>query len=217
MATPDTNREARVYSGGDGDDYLAALGLRQDLLWDSLAEGVRALRNTSDHHPPTAPGYYLWAETIAALRRKLEGTGEWRIANPKNRPLIINGNTGVSVTAAGGNAATGTESMPNVARRKGQATRERYVPDQLELPLFLRPAGGEDYDRSVGDWIFLYHLDPHGARAELSLPRAFTVDGYVDSWRTRVLLEPRDEYDQMVRELPDEWAGDDVDFRLQEG
>ena len=217
MTTPTNTPEARVYSGDEANEYLTALGLSQGLLWDSLAEGVRALRNTSDHHPPTAPGYYLWAETIAALRRGLQATGDWRIANPKNRPLVINEKTGVSITAAGGNAATGTEAMSNVARSKGQATRERYAPNQLELPLFLRPAGDEDRDRGVGDWIFLYNLDKRGARGELSLPRNFTDDGYVHSWRARILLEPRDEYDQMVRELPDEWAGDDVDFRLQEG
>ncbi len=217
MIAPKNNPEVRVYSGEDADDYLKALGLRQELLWESLTVGIGASRNTSDYHPPTAAGYYLWAETIAALRRGLEPTGEWRIANPKNRPLVIHEKTGVSMTAAGGNAATGTEAMPNVARRKGQATRERYAPNQLELPIFLHSAGDDDRDPGIGDWIFLYHLDKRGARGELSLPRSFTDDGYVDSWRVRVLLEPKDEYDQVVRELPDDWAGDDVDFRLQEG
>lgn len=217
MTTPEHIPGVRAYSGGEADEYLSTLGLSQGLLWDSLAEGVRALRNTSVHHPLTAPGYYLWAETIAALRRQLEESGDWRIENPKNRPLVVNNRSGVPVTAAGGNSATGTDAMPNVARRKGQATRERYWPDQMELPLFLRPEGDEDSGQGGGDWIFLYHLDGSGARGELSLPRNFTNDGYVDSWRVRVLLDPRDQYDQMIRELPDEWAGDDVDFRLQEG
>lgn len=54
---------------------LAELGVSEDVLVEAIRRGEQWRNATTPHHPKTAPGWYAWAETTAALRDGLVPEG----------------------------------------------------------------------------------------------------------------------------------------------
>ncbi len=87
--------------------------------------------------------------------------------------------------------STGREETPTTRTEKGPATRDAiYGNLQYQLaevdPQFPRV----DKPLTIQTWILLYCIDDHlnEIRMELSLPSGMDHDGFVTSWRERIIL-----------------------------
>ncbi|SES13922.1 hypothetical protein [Corynebacterium cystitidis] len=218
MGRPIAANEVTVISEDHAAESVASLGLDLDLIVQALRDGEVGSREAySDRSfPPTAPGYFRWAHTVASLRRAHVKDGEWELHNDHNRPLLKSPAGELTVTACGGTADVGDpEGKPNVANRKGRATERAY--DQLELislSQVLRIRIAEDSVPVDGHWMLLYYRSKDELRVELSLPKGIE-NGLVSGWHTRIML-PSLLFDEELEELPGRDGENDVDFYLEE-
>lgn len=222
MTTPSPIPAPIVIDAADAVGYLERMDISLSDLQEALAIGEMAAGNTDDNHPVTAAGYYRWSETNASIRRSHINSGRWSRKNPSGRPLIESKEATYTLTACGGDEATGTEAMPNVARKKGPATEAAHrgqTDQQLSLFLELPEASGQgvgvpDADQPpTGEWLLLYYRDEEEMRAEASLPAGFH-EGFVTGWVVRVIL-PTTEMKERTK-IPTDIGGGDVDFNIME-
>lgn len=223
MTRPIPTSSPTIIDSADAPDYLERMGISLQALQQALGEGETAAGNTDDNHPVTAAGYYRWAETNASIRRSHTRDGQWTRRNPSGRPLIENNEADYALIACGGDAATGTKEMSNVARKKGPAMEaaHRGQTTQMELRLFVELKEKSDQNAAMpsadqpptGEWILLYHRDKEELRAEVSLPAGFS-DGFVTDWVVRVILPTTDM--KKRTQVPKDIGGGDVEFNIEE-
>lgn len=223
MTTPFPMPTPIVIDAADAVGYLERMNISLPDLQNSLERGEIAAGNTDDNHPVTAAGYYRWSETNASIRRSHTNSGQWSRRNPSGRPLIESKEANYALIACGGDAATGTQAMPNVARKKGPAMEaaHRGPVTQMQLNLFVElPEASEQNDGipdedqpPAGEWLLLYHRDKEEMRAEVSLPAGFN-DGFVTGWVVRVIL-PTTEMKARTK-IPTDIGGGDVEFSIME-
>lgn len=170
---------------------LDALGIDQPTLVDSVKEGVAFVLACTRHDPLYLPGILGSGKIVRALRDRLIPRG-WVYSNPRNYALTTDPGGSFAIAVAGGDASTGREQTPTTRTEKGPATRDAiYGNLQHQLaevdPQFPRV----DKSLTVQTWILLYFIDDHQLneiRMELSLPSGMDRDGYVTSWRERIVL-----------------------------
>lgn len=223
MFIPSPTPTPIIVDAADATGYLERMNISLLDLTKALDFGETAAGNTDDNHPVTAAGFYRWSETNASIRRAHTSGGQWSRQNPSGRPLIKNKEANYRLTACGGDAATGTEAMPNVARRKGPAMEaaHRGQAPHMQLSLFLGlpevggwVAGTPEADQPPeGEWLLLYHRDRGEIRAEVSLPTGFK-DGFVTDWAVRVILPSTDMTER--KKIPTDIGGGDVEFNIME-
>lgn len=222
MTTYSPKPQSIVIDASDAADYLAKMNMNLSDLQTALEDGEMMAGNADDNHPVTAAGYYRWAETNASIRRSHSGSGQWYRKNPSGRPLVENKDADYSLTACGGDAATGTNAMSNVARKKGSATENAYrgqEHQQLTLFIELSESNGQknnisDTDKPpTGGWLLLYYRDEEEMRAEVSLPVGFS-GGFVSGWEVRVILPTINMKDRT--KIPTDIGGGDVEFDIRE-
>lgn len=222
MTTPSPMPTPIVIDAADAASYLERMNIILPDLQTALGIGETAAGNVDDNHPVTAAGYYRWSETNASIRRSHISSGQWSRKNPSGRPLVENKEANYTLTACGGDAATGTEAMSNVARKKGPATEDAHrgqVHQQLTLFLELPEASRQDDSipdadqPPTGEWLLLYHRDREEMRAEVSLPAGFK-GGFVTGWVVRVILPTTDMKDRTA--IPTDIGGGDVEFNIME-
>ncbi|WP_257183617.1 hypothetical protein [Corynebacterium cystitidis] len=218
MGRPIPANEVNVISEDHAAESVASLGLDLDLIVEALRDGeVNSRVACKDRSfPPTAPGYFRWAHTVASLRRAHVKDGEWELHNDHNRPLLKSPEGKRTVTACGGTADVGDpEGEPNVANRKGRATERAYEQMELiSLSQVLRIRIPEDSMPVDGPWMLLYYRSKDELRAELSLPKGIE-NGLVSGWHTRIML-PSHLFNDGLEELPGRDGENDVDFHLEE-
>lgn len=195
-------------------ERLAALGLDVEVLSDSLMSGVQGARNVSPHHPVTARGYVLWADSVGALRSSLTARG-WTNDDRLNVPRVVSPDGEHALVIMGGNDSTGRslDFAPGLARRRGPAThRAVEVNGQLELFKWGATPATED----IRTWVLLYRWSRAEPviRAELSLPSRMDK-GDVVAWKERILL-PEISLDQFDLSDFDVTAEDDVYFGISQ-
>lgn len=218
MSQPISANELAVISENDAAEYVQSLGLDLELISAALRDGEFGAREVYQDRsfPPTAPGYFRWAHTVATLRRGHVADGDWELHDDHNRPLIRARDADRTVTACGGNADVGNpDGVPNVANRKGRATERAYEQMPLiSLSQVVKIMGEDKSAPGEGHWMLLYYRGKDELRAELSLPEGIK-EGKVTGWRVRVMLPPH-LFNQGVEELPERNGEDDVDFYLEE-
>ena len=221
MTLPSPSNATVIISADQAAEYLSRMDISIAQVRDAIEAGEIAAGNVTKHHPVTAAGMSRWMHVVGGLRSRLS-RGQWRDANPRNRPTSNHVKLPYTLSTVGANDATGLADHPSgplAARRKGIGTAEAVTGT---IPLItvaklrkeqVRSSIGEEAP-PAGNWFLLYHRDEDQVRMEVSLPSGFE-DGQFTGWRVRVILPSWGQSDPAARK-PLDGGGQDVDFRISE-
>lgn len=207
MSTPD-----RIIRNAPGavEQRLRELGLTPEILIEAARSGELERASCTPLDPPSAAGFEAWRCTVRRLRELLKPSG-WRAINDRNLPLVVHPMTGVAIAVTSGDQHTGTRLTPTTLHAKG-ATAFSYVSmnrrQALLFPAEQRFVPTPHKDERV-TWLLLVSSQPPLVSVELSLPASIDEDGYIDTWRERLILKPF-QLDQPTKETPHEAPPIDV-------
>lgn len=112
---------------------MAELGLDEESVIEAVQAGFSAFASCTDNHPPSAPGYFGWAETVRTLRDRLTPKG-WRRLNEANLPLVVREELNLAIAVSTGDKATGRKDWsPCTSSVKGPMTAAALRGNQGEL------------------------------------------------------------------------------------
>jgi hypothetical protein len=172
---------------------LAQLGLTPDILIESIRRGEIGRDSCTKNDPPNAPGFYAWAGTVRALRDILMPQ-KWMRNDEDCYPRVINADKTIAITVVTGDDGTGKSSAnPKTKYPKGAATQAAISCNQQSLRFEEFPPIEDEADETAETWItwmLLRKRTGDSVFAELSLPSSMTKDGQVESWQTRIILDP---------------------------
>lgn len=172
---------------------LDALGVAAELLGNACQYGLFHAFQCTRHDPPMLPGVLAWGKTMRYLRDQLVPLG-WTVSNARNYATVVHPHRGLAITVAAGDANTGlSDALPSTRHEKGPATRDAVRQNQLTFADVSEsfPVPTKD-ELGSQTWLLLHFADEEREeiRMELSLPQDMTADGYVTTWRERILLPP---------------------------
>lgn len=171
---------------------LSSLGLSTSGLRRVMEAAAGGYAGTTDHHPKSASGFYLYAEATAALRRVTVGAASeagWNYDELGGQARVFNMRTGVVIVVQSGYDATGVaQRVPTQRHPKGTATRGKVADNQLVL-FELDSGKPVQSDPPALAWILLLAVHDGALHGELSLPQHMDGEGKVHVWRERILLE----------------------------
>lgn len=185
----------RRQSQQENELLLRSIGVTEEVLLTALAVGDTAAGRCTANHPPMAPGFYRFAETVASLAEQLAPAG-WTREDYKNFSTIVRKDGRVAIAVASGNEGTGDLSAEVTTRSpKGNATYEA-VETNLLLPYDERYIAENKRDakrQPSGDEMTVTYFLLHDRRdgilyAELSRPKMIDSGGYVQAWEPRIPL-----------------------------
>lgn len=191
--------------GPNHDPYsqLNSMGLTQDIIEQTIANGLIAFKSVSALHPVTAGGANAWAEIIATLRRLLLGLNcGWGYTHQNGLSITHNKNLGISLLATSGDKDTGKiNGFPCTKNKKGPSTRDIVFHNMMNDLFDTNRQDSNVEELNVDQtktWILLYHIDKglKQIRFELSLPCSTTVIKgdteklKIDSWNERIIFNP---------------------------
>jgi len=180
----------------ENEALLRSIGVTEEVLLAALAAGDVAASRCTANHPPMAPGFYRFSETVAALAEQLAPDG-WIREDHKNFSTVVRSDRRVAIAVASGNDGTGDLSAEVTTRSpKGNATFEA-VETNLLLPYDeryvaqnKRPFKKDQLDDEKTITYFLLHDRRDGILyAELSRPKLIDPSGYVQEWEPRIPLK----------------------------
>ena len=175
---------------------LFELGLKEDWLTEAAERGLDARKRCTAFHPPSAPGFYQWAETHVALREIVVREGG-RADDTGGFSTCISPNGSIAITVATGNERTGQAGLPAPETKypRGPMTHAAIEANQ-QIGLDLRTGASilppEPADATYDTWILLLNTRFDQLRMELSRPTSIGEDNRVDAWSERILLSPID-------------------------
>lgn len=184
----------QIYKAVDEiDNRLAQLGLEEDRLTEVVRRGYVAFASCTPNDPPLFPGFSAWAAMVRGLREYL--LPEWDRSDENNYSLVINPSGTVAIAVATGDEGTGRPgATPTTKSSKGPSTADAVTSNQAQLGLPYifdaapAPTQADDEAEPRMTWILLVHRAPNEVRYELSLPTSMGLDGRVDGWRERIIL-----------------------------
>ncbi len=187
--------EVAIYSEpSDIQSRLAELGLEEEPLRDVVRQGYLAYASCTRNHPPLVPAIWAWGETVRTLREYLLPRG-WRRSDTNNYSLVIDPTDRIALAVSTGDDGTGLlHATPSTKSSKGPSTVAAINVNQLELKLDFGQTAPRTRDLSVQEegraitWLLLICRGPGEMRCELSLPLSMNANGFIDSWRERILL-----------------------------
>lgn len=174
---------------------LDVLGIPAQILKGAALSGQEAGNTCTEHDPPNFKGFLAWARTVRRLRDELAPRG-WTPSNTRGYATTMNPNETLAIAVASGDGGTGlSDREPSTRSTKGPATVAAVAQNQLALfvdPSEAPPRVDPEQAASIQTWLLLFHLEEDGEeiRLELSLPEGLDEEGYVVSWRERIVLEP---------------------------
>jgi hypothetical protein len=182
--------------GDDKDSLLNAIGVTEAECLTALAAGDAAAASCTANHPPMAPGFYRFAETVAALALQ-KGEDGWTRHDYKNFSTVVSPKGQFAIAVASGDGGTGDLSASVTTRSPKGVTTEEAIDVNLTLPfddrciaenqkLNAQPPASEKAQPTT---FFLLHDRRDGVRyAELSCPQSIDHKGYVTKWFPRIAL-----------------------------
>jgi hypothetical protein len=178
----------------DIEQRLVDFGLTREPFDNTAAESLAAYRSCTPNHPPTAPGFYAWAEANRSLRDGLAAE-EWSRKNEDNLPLVVNADGTMAITATSGDADTGIrDGFPCTRNPRGPRTADFVAANQRRFDFMEEAASIVASMRVPGrdTWLFLIFRDEIRGelRYELSQPNRMGEDRYVDGWIERIIFAP---------------------------
>ena len=175
-------------------ERLYRLGVAEDDLRTAIEYGHRQAASCTAHDPPTAAGYIAWAKATRAFRALSIPVG-WTTSNARGYPITVHSSGEFAVVVAGGDANTGIEHLtPATRSAKGPATRDAIDENQLSFYTYMPEVFGTPPVLATHNprmtWVLLHYRDGDAGviRAELSLPTDMTAEGFVGTWRERIIL-----------------------------
>ncbi len=178
----------------DVDAQLARLGVMREQIERAPIAGYTARTSCTPHHPGNHGGMVHYGEMIRQLRDDLVPAG-WSVVRDMNLEIVVSPEKGIAFAVASGNENTGLpERNPSTKRRRGAVTT-RLVDDnkqlQLDLPVpDLPPKISDDGKEVRQTWVLLHYFDRNELRYELSRPVRIGDDGYIESWKERIIFPP---------------------------
>lgn len=190
---------------------LKAMGLDVETLTTAALRAATARFACTDFHPPSAPGFFMFAEAVRALRELLCPPPQgWEQNNDSNFCTVVSPDGRIAIAVAGGDDATGDPvRTPSTQHPKGPLTLAAVEMNQTSFA-FAAPAQ-RNLDGSQ-PWFLLISVTEAEVRAELSLPETMSAAGWITSWKTRLLLPPIPIDSVPAGSGSDEDSGDVIDF-----
>jgi hypothetical protein len=183
-------KEARVYAEPiKRTQRLQQLDLREELLLDAVQYGQRYAVDCTLNDPPILAGVEAWGKTTRFIRDRLMPLN-WERDNARNYATTIHPSGRFAIAACGGDANTGLrDKTPSTRSDKGPATKGAIADNQLSFADYSSEFT-DDFPRPKQTWLLLYYRDERTqeTRVELSLPVAMSDEGFVSSWRERIIL-----------------------------
>jgi len=172
---------------------LVALGrgLTVEILEEVIKRGEIARDSCTKNDPPSTPGLVAWSASVRSLRDLLIPHG-WERNDDQNFSTVVSPDKDVAIAIATGNEGTGDETREsNTKYARGAATQAAIEENRFLNSLFA-PQSEETSKIRRATWVLLKRRARNGdtVYAELSLPAKMTKDGFVESWDTRIILEP---------------------------
>lgn len=188
MPAPETIREASL------EEQLARLGLTAEVITRAVKSGYIARTSCTANHPVVYPGMVQYGETNRHLRDGLKPLG-WSCLNDRNMELTISPEGGIAVVVAGGNEGVGQVDKKLTTRRRKGATTTQAVDTNRQLPFdFLvpdiAPIVTDDGTKVRQTWVLLHFFTRTELRYELALPVTIGDDGYIETWKERIIFPP---------------------------
>jgi hypothetical protein len=173
---------------------LAEIGLGEEVFDASLARGLGGRARATPFHPKSAPGLFMWLETVAALGEIAAPLG-WDRSDYLGFATIVRKDGRYAIAVASGSDGTGDLRTPVTTRSpKGVATNQA-VKQNLNLPYDdtsiaenkqIAARAGAD----VETWFLLHDIRGGILYSELSRPMSIS-EGYVARWVPRIVLTAR--------------------------
>jgi hypothetical protein len=170
-------------------DALAELGLTTEILIEAIRRGEIARDSCTANDAPSAPGFYAWAGTVRALRDILMPQ-RWTRNDNICYSRVISPDRSIAIAVVTGDDGTGNKAVsPKTKYPKGIATQAAVSSNQWCL--FGESLSVEDEVLETWiTWMLLKKRTGDSVFAELSLPSRMTKEGQVESWQTRIILNP---------------------------
>lgn len=172
---------------------LHALGMSDSQLREAVGKGLDARMRCTAFHPPSSPGFYQWSEIIVALRETFVPL-KWDPSDVGGFSTIISPDRQVAIAVAAGSDRTGRPGLPDpTTKYERGAMSHAAVSMNQQTGLDLQTGATiipEIAGRKLVTWWLLVNTRHDEVRLELSCPAAIGVDGKIDTWSERILLEP---------------------------
>lgn len=169
--------------------HLASLGVSSEQLARVLGGCLAAYRSCTAFDAPTRRLTEVYFEAVRLLREELVPAG-WEWDNADQQPRVFHRGRGVAIVFASGDANTGKPFPHAKTRRaKGEATQLKIATNQ-QLALDFTGTDDAHTTQDLITYVLLVAVVGEDLVAELSIPAAMDASGHVDTWTTRVLLEP---------------------------
>lgn len=196
---------------------LDVLGLKADWLRSAIEEGISPVLACTLNDPVQLPGILGWGKVTRALRDRLIPRGYTRLT-VVGQASTVDPSGKYAIVVAAGDDKTGQRGHVNPANRspKGLATRLAIQDNQLsfaEVDADFRRFSKVPKVIPLQTWLLLYFIDDVAdeVRCELSLPDSIGDDGYVLTWKTRILLPPLDLPNKPAHRIEDDEDDEGVD------
>jgi hypothetical protein len=172
---------------------LAALGLSEELLLDSLRYAYLERDRCSGNDVAAAAGYAVWGKPLRYLRDKLLPLGWMRDGVPRLES-VVSPDRRFRITSAAGDCFTGdSDHMPATDGLKGRRALEA-IGDNGQGALDLAGESVEPIP-PMFTYYFIHRLDSVKERinSELSVPTNMTIGrtakkGRIDAFKDRLIL-----------------------------
>jgi hypothetical protein len=196
---------------------LADLGLTHDILREAIEQGEIARASCTANDPPCVPGIYSWGSTVRSLRDILiPKPYEWTKTDDGNFSTVINPDGSFQIAVLTGDLGTGlADHNPTSKYPKGPMIQDAVKANQQ---LLLFPAAQKAAEEAAAKqeaaenrimWILLKRRSGDLVYAELSLPKAISKSGFVESWQVRIILNPVEV--EPIAVLDDDAAGEAIE------
>jgi hypothetical protein len=171
---------------------LGELGV--DLAWiiRSLQRGDAEARTVSLLAPKGFEGTTRWGRSAEAFREETTEAG-WTPDDTLNIARSVNPAGDLSIVVTTGSKGTGeAEKSPSTKYNKGSGVAASVATNALVLDFdaeFLAKTGlpSAEAAAKMQTWFLLFLLVGNKIYSELSLPDAIGQDGFITSWRERII------------------------------
>lgn len=186
------------------------LGLFDDV---AMAWGVEVI-STNRFRPPTGAGFSGWDRGTEVLRDGTRPYGYDPI-NERGVPLAVNRERGAAICLVAGSDGAGDPTRNPTTKHPRGSVGRKVVLSQLALPFLTQAepdAGPADLD--LDTWIVLpvFSWAENLVRYEISCAATITRDGYIRTWRRRIVPGP---VEPLRRRLPTPEQSEEIDIPLK--
>lgn len=205
---------AIIHVDADATGRLAELGVSSQIIREAVLAGELARDGCTANDPPMLRGIASWGRTIRTLRELLGPEG-WRRDDKDNFSTVVHPNGQLAIAAAVGDEHTAIPTLtPKTKHPKGGVT-ETAVENNQQLSLFSQTELAPPRQLRA-TWILLTCRRDGAVFIELSLPSRVGIDGRVNEWSERIILDPIESGDEVI-EIPEAPPAIEIAVRRKSG